>query len=157
MTCSSRESVLSILSSNRIEKTPASSMRSRCKLISDTSGIGLSATQRPIETVSRLLVGAGPERSEPDGGPRCSVVDEGHQRELDLALELPEGDPTRLHSLPPCSPLSRADGEGRCSRRRHSVAARTSQRQRLAFERNGDTADTQRRPAGNDFSPSPDH
>ena len=51
--------------------------------------IGLSATQRPIETVARLLVGAGPGRSAPDGSPRCAIVDAGHRRQLDLALELP--------------------------------------------------------------------
>ena len=51
--------------------------------------IGLSATQRPIEIVARLLVGAGPDRSAPDGSPRCAIVDCGHRRELDLALELP--------------------------------------------------------------------
>jgi ATP-dependent Lhr-like helicase len=51
--------------------------------------IGLSATQRPIEAVARLLVGAGPDRSEADGSPRCSIVDSGHRRELDLGLELP--------------------------------------------------------------------
>ncbi|HZA79610.1 MAG TPA: DEAD/DEAH box helicase [Acidimicrobiales bacterium] len=45
--------------------------------------IGLSATQRPIETVGRLLVG---DRALP------AVVDVGHQRDLDLALELPEGE-----------------------------------------------------------------
>ncbi len=54
--------------------------------------IGLSATQRPIETVARLLVGAGPERSCLDGSPRCTIVDEGHERPLDLALELPGGE-----------------------------------------------------------------
>jgi ATP-dependent Lhr-like helicase len=42
--------------------------------------IGLSATQKPLDTVGRFLVGAG--RS-------CELVDEGHLRELDLALELP--------------------------------------------------------------------
>ncbi|HEX2241256.1 MAG TPA: DEAD/DEAH box helicase, partial [Actinomycetota bacterium] len=52
--------------------------------------IGLSATQRPIETVARLLVGAGSDRSYPDGSPRCAIVDVGHQRNLDLALELPD-------------------------------------------------------------------
>ena len=51
--------------------------------------IGLSATQRPIDVVARLLIGAGPDRSEPDGSPRCSIVDSGHRRELDLGLELP--------------------------------------------------------------------
>lgn len=54
--------------------------------------IGLSATQRPIETISRLLVGAGEDRSLEDGSPKCRVVDCGHQRELDLAIELPESD-----------------------------------------------------------------
>jgi ATP-dependent helicase Lhr and Lhr-like helicase len=51
--------------------------------------IGLSATQRPVETVARLLVGAGDGRSNPDGSPRCAIVDSGHRRDLDLALELP--------------------------------------------------------------------
>ncbi len=51
--------------------------------------IGLSATQRPIEAVARLLVGAGPDRSAADGSPRCSIVDVGHRRELDLGMELP--------------------------------------------------------------------
>ncbi len=54
--------------------------------------IGLSATQRPLDVVARFLVGAGEERSNPDGSPRCTVVDEGHQRTLDLAIELPEGE-----------------------------------------------------------------
>jgi ATP-dependent Lhr-like helicase len=45
--------------------------------------IGLSATQRPVETVGRLLVGDRPL-------PR--IVDVGHQRHLDLALELPDGE-----------------------------------------------------------------
>ena len=51
--------------------------------------IGLSATQHPITAVARLLVGAGHDRSESDGSPRCSIVDAGHRRELDLRLELP--------------------------------------------------------------------
>jgi ATP-dependent Lhr-like helicase len=56
--------------------------------------IGLSATQRPIETVARLLVGTR-DRPSPDGGPPvidCAIVDAGHQRTLDLALELPDGE-----------------------------------------------------------------
>lgn len=51
--------------------------------------IGLSATQRPLERVARLLVGAGPARSDAAGQPRCSIVDVGHRRQLDLAIELP--------------------------------------------------------------------
>jgi len=52
--------------------------------------VGLSATQRPIEIVARLLVGSGPDRDNPDGTPRCAIVDSGHRRALDLALELPD-------------------------------------------------------------------
>ncbi len=52
--------------------------------------IGLSATQRPIEAMARLLVGAGPDRSHPNGSPRCAIVDVGHGRSLDLALEVPD-------------------------------------------------------------------
>jgi len=52
--------------------------------------IGLSATQRPLERVARLLVGAGPTREQADGQARCAIVDVGHRRTLDLAIELPE-------------------------------------------------------------------
>ncbi len=52
--------------------------------------VGLSATQRPIETVARLLVGAGPGRSAADGSANCAIVDVGHRRALDLVLELPD-------------------------------------------------------------------
>jgi ATP-dependent helicase Lhr and Lhr-like helicase len=51
--------------------------------------IGLSATQRPIEAVARLLIGSGEGRSLPGGAPNCAIVDSGHRRELDLALDLP--------------------------------------------------------------------
>ncbi len=54
--------------------------------------IGLSATQHPISAVARLLVGAGQDRSEADGSARCSIVDSGHARELDLSLDLPGGE-----------------------------------------------------------------
>src|SRR5687767_3409491 len=45
--------------------------------------IGLSATQKPVEEVARFLVGNDDAR----GG--CAIVDEGHRRTLDLALEIP--------------------------------------------------------------------
>jgi ATP-dependent helicase Lhr and Lhr-like helicase len=51
--------------------------------------VGLSATQRPVEVVGRLLVG---------DRPLPAVVDVGHRRDLDLALELPEGE---LEALAP--------------------------------------------------------
>ena len=47
--------------------------------------IGLSATQRPIETVAHFLTGCD------EGRPReCTIVDTGHRRDRDLALELPD-------------------------------------------------------------------
>ena len=48
--------------------------------------IGLSATQKPIETVARFLVGAGAD-GEPS--PECTIIDSGHRRARDLALEIP--------------------------------------------------------------------
>jgi len=51
--------------------------------------IGLSATQKPIELVAKLLVGVGPDRVNAEGKPRCTIVDEGHRRALDLETVLP--------------------------------------------------------------------
>ncbi|CAM2165893.1 ATP-dependent helicase Lhr and Lhr-like helicase [Paraburkholderia sacchari] len=48
--------------------------------------IGLSATQKPIETVARFLVGLGADAHAP---PACAIVDAGHVRARDLALEVP--------------------------------------------------------------------
>jgi ATP-dependent Lhr-like helicase len=52
--------------------------------------IGLSATQKPLDVVARLLVGAG--RCTPGGDITCHVVDEGHERDLDLELDVPDED-----------------------------------------------------------------
>ena len=49
--------------------------------------VGLSATQRPIEDVARFLVGAG--RSS-GATADCEIVDEGHLREIDLSIEMPD-------------------------------------------------------------------
>ncbi|MFN2420658.1 MAG: helicase-related protein, partial [Gemmatimonadota bacterium] len=49
--------------------------------------IGLSATVRPIEEVARFLVGA--RNVGPDGAPDCVIVDEGHVRAMELAVEVP--------------------------------------------------------------------
>ena len=43
--------------------------------------VGLSATQKPIEEVARFLVGT--ENSD------CAIVDRGHKRHIDLAIEVP--------------------------------------------------------------------
>jgi ATP-dependent Lhr-like helicase len=50
----------------------------------DLLRIGLSATQKPIETMARFLVGAGA-----DGSAECEIVDTGHIRRRDLTLEVP--------------------------------------------------------------------
>jgi ATP-dependent helicase Lhr and Lhr-like helicase len=50
--------------------------------------IGLSATQKPIEEVARFLVGA--SAVDKAGNPDCEIIDIGHRRELDLAIEVPK-------------------------------------------------------------------
>ncbi|MGB2694617.1 MAG: DEAD/DEAH box helicase [Dehalococcoidia bacterium] len=60
--------------------------------------IGLSATVNPIEDAARFLVGA--ERTPADSSPEtsqrttvpCVIVNAGHQRDLDLAIEVPATD-----------------------------------------------------------------
>jgi len=49
--------------------------------------IGISATQKPIEEVAKFLVGT--RCLDGSGQPRCRIVDTGHSRPMDLALELP--------------------------------------------------------------------
>jgi ATP-dependent helicase Lhr and Lhr-like helicase len=55
--------------------------------------IGLSATQRPIAEIGRLLVGT--------GAPMPVIVDVGHRRALDLAIEVPDHElgPVATHEL----------------------------------------------------------
>jgi len=50
--------------------------------------IGLSATQKPIEEVARFLVGT--RAVDKAGAPDCEIIDIGHRRELDLAIEMPK-------------------------------------------------------------------
>ncbi len=66
--------------------------------------IGLSATQKPIEQIARLLTGAAEDRGSKlkDHGPLpcsildlqssipCAIVDTGHRRDLDLTVEVPD-------------------------------------------------------------------
>src|SRR2546425_11561578 len=49
--------------------------------------IGLSATQNPITDVAAFLIGNRP-RPTPQAPP-CEIIDSGHARRLDLALEIP--------------------------------------------------------------------
>lgn len=49
--------------------------------------VGLSATQRPIESIARFLVGA--HHVTEEGEPNCEMIDTGHIRDRDLAIEVP--------------------------------------------------------------------
>ena len=49
--------------------------------------VGLSATQKPIETVAQMLVGT---RTNSDGSIECAMVDVGHGQQIDVEIELPE-------------------------------------------------------------------
>ncbi len=57
------------------------------------SRIGLSATQKPLATIAGFLVGIGDAPGTPHGAPapheNCVIVDQGHLRRLDLAVEIP--------------------------------------------------------------------
>jgi ATP-dependent Lhr-like helicase len=54
---------------------------------SSLTRIGLSATQKPIDEIARFLIG---DRSgTADGTPDCAVIDTGHVRERDIAIEIP--------------------------------------------------------------------
>jgi ATP-dependent Lhr-like helicase len=48
--------------------------------------IGLSATQRPLEVVAQLLSGVEPTRED------TVIIDCGHRRDLDVAIDLPSGE-----------------------------------------------------------------
>jgi ATP-dependent Lhr-like helicase len=50
--------------------------------------IGLSATQKPIEEIARLLVGS--QGVKQDGSPDCVIINAGHKRDLDLRIEVPD-------------------------------------------------------------------
>jgi ATP-dependent helicase Lhr and Lhr-like helicase len=55
--------------------------------------IGLSATQKPVEAVARFLVGAGANgaaQADVPASGECTIVDIGHRRARDLALEIPD-------------------------------------------------------------------
>ena len=61
--------------------------------------VGLSATQRPIDEVARFLVGN--RYISSDGRPDCLIVDTGHTRCMDLAVQLLRGElgPIATHEI----------------------------------------------------------
>ncbi len=58
--------------------------------------IGLSATQKPIEVVAKFLVGNSGIKQ--NGELSCVIINAGHKRELDLAIELPRSPLTAVMS-----------------------------------------------------------
>ena len=70
----------------------------RLEHVADTrpTRIGLSATQHPIATIANLLTGipkspaqaANGAKTPAEAEPHCTIVDTGHQRNLDIRLEL---------------------------------------------------------------------
>ncbi|MBI4527803.1 MAG: DEAD/DEAH box helicase [Deltaproteobacteria bacterium] len=61
--------------------------------------IGLSATQKPIDEIARFLVGT--EQIRSDKTAECAIVDSGHQRDLNLSVELPDQElgPIATHEM----------------------------------------------------------
>lgn len=53
--------------------------------------IGLSATQKPISRMAEFLIGQRPPMDD-EGELNCDIVDVGHSRQLDLAVEIPPGE-----------------------------------------------------------------
>jgi ATP-dependent Lhr-like helicase len=81
---------LSGTASSRHHQNPQNEIRNPQSAIRNSKlvRIGLSATQRPIEEVARFLVGAANIKSSDQAN--CTIIDSGHVRKLDLAIELPE-------------------------------------------------------------------
>ena len=57
----------------------------------------MSATQRPIDEIARFLVGC--ENVQANGEPNCRIIDTGHVRELDLAVEVPPSELSAVCSV----------------------------------------------------------
>lgn len=72
------------LSVERLEQLVRQHSEGRASL----TRIGLSATQRPIEEVARFLVGT--RGLSANDAPNCAIIDSGHARKLDIAIELPD-------------------------------------------------------------------
>ena len=67
----------------------AITMERLCQLAENkVTRIGISATQKPIDEMALLLVGSG--NTGPGGRADCEIVDAGHAREIDLAIEVPD-------------------------------------------------------------------
>ncbi len=67
--------------------------------------IGLSATQRPLETIGRFLAGVGPDRA-------VTIVDAGTKKRLDLRVVVPVEDMSRLGEALPLDEQPGGPGTG---------------------------------------------
>ena len=82
------DEIHAVLGSKRGAHLALSLERLEALVAAPVTRIGLSATQRPIETAAAFLTGAG-------GGcgsgtaPACRIIDTGHRRAMDVGLELP--------------------------------------------------------------------
>ncbi len=72
------DEIHAILESKRGSHLALSMERLQALTQSKLTRVGLSATQKPIETVAKFLTGPTP----------CTIIDAGHKRESDLAIEL---------------------------------------------------------------------
>jgi ATP-dependent Lhr-like helicase len=58
------------------------------------SRVGLSATVKPVSDAARFLVGA--DHTSESGEPDCVIVNSGHQRDLEITIEIP---PTEMQAV----------------------------------------------------------
>ena len=76
--------------------------RLECLTVRPPQRIGLSATQRPVETIARFLGGIGPGRA---GESReVAIVDAGSRKALELSVRVPVEDMSRLGDSAPDGP-----------------------------------------------------
>ncbi len=83
------DEIHAILGSKRGSHLALSLERLDALTVKPVTRIGLSATQRPIATAAAFLTGMGDCQSAADPPPACRIVDSGHRRAMDVALELP--------------------------------------------------------------------
>ena len=100
------------LSLERLELLRAASPKARPSPLAKLQRIGLSATQRPIEEVARLLGGF--ERGKPRP---VTVVDAGDKKRLELRVEVPDIDMARLGEMAELDELASGPAASGGSRR----------------------------------------
>src|SRR3984893_5040926 len=82
------DEIHAVVSSRRGSQLALSMERLAALVKGPLQRIGLSATQKPMEEVARFLVGT--RNLDERGNAHCSIIDCGDNRQLDLAIELPD-------------------------------------------------------------------